>query len=400
MIDLVTEIKNRVSIMELLDRLNIEVNRAGFIFSPFRNERTASCKIYPETNSFCDMADMTGGSVIDLYMAHYNVETGVAIKELAGLYGISGENVHERKPVNKTVPADRGEDPREAFNNEEKFTFEKRAASIGEAAAIREIRLVRLEKNKEIFLELYYYCLTKGWDKDIYDYLKNTRKIPEYYIERFYLFSIRDYNEVNNHMKKVFKLEDLQRSGLYNKKENGDGHLIFYTHRLIIPHKWQNQIIYLRGRYFTNGSADVPDGANKYFGLKNDAFNLNSPKRFFNIDALANMLKGERLYLVEGEFDTIAGASLKRNFIGIPGAGCLPAKNKFKQLVPFDLVFCGELDPAGSKMLNGHYTDKDGNAKYSEHNIITYLKDLGKEIRIKTLPAKDLNDWIMHQDAA
>jgi hypothetical protein len=91
---------------------------------------------------------------------------------------------------------------------------------------------------------------------------------------------------------------------------------------------------------------------------------------------------------------------LKRNFIGVPGAGCLPPKNRFKLLLPYDLVFCGELDAAGSKMLNGHYTDKDRKERYSDQNIIAYLREMGKEIRIKTLPAKDLNDWLVQLDAA
>jgi len=401
MVDLVTEIKNKVSILDLLDRLNIEIivpnRKGGFIYSPYRNEGSASCMVYADTNTFYDYGNSEGGSVIDLYMAVYNIETGVAIKELASLYGLkgAGDSSLSRKPVPASTPLIKTDDPRKIFDNEEKFIYEKRVALIGEPAAIKEIRLMRLEKNKEILFELCYYCITKGWDSDAYHYLKDIRKIPEYYIEWFWFFSIKNYNEVDNHMRKTFKLVDLQRSGLYNIKPDGSGHLIFYAHKIIIPHRWKDKIIYLRGRYFMNGSAEVPEDANKYLGLRNDAFNLNSPKRFFNIDVLQGMIKGERLYMVEGEFDTVAGTSLKRNFIGVPGAGCLPGKEKFKVLLPYDLVFCGELDAAGNKMLTGHYTDKNGNKKYSEQNIIAYLNEMGKGIRIKTFPAKDLNAWIM-----
>src|ERR1035437_2353103 len=287
------------SVMEIV----IPNRKGGFIYSPYRNEGSASCMVYSETNTFYDYGNSEGGSVIDLYMAVYNIEVGVAIKELASMYGLSGAPVAAREPAPTSMPLVKTDDPRKIFDNEEKFIYEKRVALIGEAAALKEIRLIRLEKNREIFLEIYCYCLKKGWDKEAYSYLKDIRKIPEYFIERFYLFSIKDYNQVDNQMRQTFKLVDLQRSGLYNVKQDGNGHLIFYAHRLIIPHKWKNQIIYLRGRYFMNGSAEVPEDANKYLGLRNDAFNLNSPKRFFNIDILGNMLKGERLYMVEGEFD-------------------------------------------------------------------------------------------------
>src|ERR1035437_5130481 len=128
MIDLVTEIKNKVSILDLLDRLNIEIvipnRKGGFIYSPYRNEGSASCMVYSDTNTFQDYGNAEGGSVIDLYMAVYNVETGVAIKELASIFGISGAPVAAREPAPASVPLIKTDDPKKIFDDEEKFIYE------------------------------------------------------------------------------------------------------------------------------------------------------------------------------------------------------------------------------------------------------------------------------------
>ena len=45
----IDEIKRSISMAEVLSRYGIETNRAGFICCPFHQEKTASCKIYPDS---------------------------------------------------------------------------------------------------------------------------------------------------------------------------------------------------------------------------------------------------------------------------------------------------------------------------------------------------------------
>ena len=67
-------IVDRVDVKEIpigrvLEIYNKEVNKSGFIKSPYHEEKTPSCKIYLDTNSFYDFSSGKGGSVIDLVMA-------------------------------------------------------------------------------------------------------------------------------------------------------------------------------------------------------------------------------------------------------------------------------------------------------------------------------------------
>lgn len=82
-------IKQRISILALLERLGIEQNRAGFISCPAHADNTPSLKIYPESDSFYCFSCAAGGSVIDFYMLYADVDFVSANKGLAGLFGLT-----------------------------------------------------------------------------------------------------------------------------------------------------------------------------------------------------------------------------------------------------------------------------------------------------------------------
>jgi hypothetical protein len=109
------------------------------------------------------------------------------------------------------------------------------------------------------------------------------------------------------------------------------------------------------------------------------------------------MLPGEKLYLVEGEFDRNAVMVLGYNSLGIPGAGNIPAFKEFRRLLPFEIVYTGDNDAAGRKLLTGNYTDNNGNQKYSDHNLKSIFKRLDKQLKIKQLPNKDANEFLMNK---
>jgi DNA primase len=232
--------------------------------------------------------------------------------------------------------------------------------------------------NSLIFEALYEYC-AKKWNKKAYEYLTDIRKIPDIQIEKFKIFSVDNYFEVNNHLKKNFTLIELQRAGLFNLKEDRSGNFIFYAHRIIIPYQHNNKIVYLRGRYFDEGGS-AKANENKYLGLRNDGVGVNTPKRFFNIDVLSTMFKGEKIFMTEGEFDAIIMDAMGRNAIAIPGVGNLPGLDQLKKLEQFDINICADNDQPGQALLE---------------QLKKIFFGMGKNVTVKQLPSKDVNDfWV------
>src|ERR1035437_2631527 len=297
--DVVDLIKSTVLIKDICYKEGIEINRSGFILSIYKHEKTPSMKIYPD-NTFKDYSTGESGSVIDFYMSLYKTDIATAIKELKIMAGID-EGAFINHTVN-TIKQKFIQDPTISMNDEEKEVYSERLGITGShSMALKEIKMNRLNRNSEIFTEFQNYCYYLGSDTEAYLYLTDNRKIDIDTLKRFGVFTIKNYYETNNHLKKEFRLSELQQSGLYNIKEDQTGNLIFFQHTIIIPYYFKNKIVYMRGRYFFNGSSKITQGSMKYLGLRNDGLNLNSPKRFYNWKELN---PGETVYLTEGEFDS------------------------------------------------------------------------------------------------
>lgn len=74
------EIKQSVTMQEILSRYGIKQNRVGFICCPFHRERTASCKIYED--SFYCFGCGIGGDIFDFIMRYESVPFSTAFIEL------------------------------------------------------------------------------------------------------------------------------------------------------------------------------------------------------------------------------------------------------------------------------------------------------------------------------
>ncbi len=388
--DLITEIKNKITIRDLLFKLGIEVNKSGFIKSIYHEEKTPSCKIYFDENRFTDFSRADGnrffgGDIIQFYQDFYKIDTKAAIKELAAIAGLDGNNfqIAERKPTANINEFKAPKNFEESLTDIEKDVYFESLGKFVEIypenyalqCAINEVRKVRIHNNSLVFTEFWHYCNLKGWGELALKYLHQQRKIPLQALEDFKIFYIKNYNEVSNHLKKKFTDEQLLKSGLYNDKLN----LIFYQHRIIIPYQFNNEIVYLRGRYWDGTSAVVPEKTSKCLGIKNDAVGVNTPKRFFNVDVLSKMFPGEKLFITEGEFDAmIMEGVLRRNCIAIPGVGNLPNIKQFEKLKGFDINLCIDNDEAGSSLLN---------------NLKKIFFQMGKNLTAITLPTKDINEF-------
>lgn len=380
MTDYTEIIKERITITEMAERCGYSVQRNGFVLSPYHEERTASCRLYQDSNSFWDYSSNQGGSVIDFWMAVYNVDFKQAVKEICGVWGLTGEPVDVIKNVPTKPIRTKEENIFECMNDAEHYLYEERAAIADEKQAFKEVRLLRLKQNQKIFNDLYQYCIERGFSKECYDYLLNERHLTPKAINHFKLFQIKNYYEVQDHLRKNYSLVSLQSAGLFNRKEGEgeeSGNLIFFKHTLIIPYIFNDEIVYLRGRYFAEGSAKAPDGASKYLGLRNDALNVNTPKRFFNRDVMRNLLDCEKLYIVEGEFDAMVMTDNGYNCIAIPGVGNSPPVEKFRMLKGFKIIVVPDSDNAGGKL--------------TEH-LKGIFKQLGMPLFIKNIPAKDVTE--------
>ena len=76
------EIKQHVSMIEMLQYYGIETNRSNFCRCPFHQEKSASFKAYPGSRGFYCYGCHESGSVIDFVMKFFGLSFGDAIKKI------------------------------------------------------------------------------------------------------------------------------------------------------------------------------------------------------------------------------------------------------------------------------------------------------------------------------
>lgn len=96
------EIKQRVSMIEMLQYYGIETNRSNFCRCPFHQEKSASFKAYPGTRGFYCYGCNESGSVIDFVMKFFGLSFGDAIKKINEDFSLGmpiGEKLDRRKQL-------------------------------------------------------------------------------------------------------------------------------------------------------------------------------------------------------------------------------------------------------------------------------------------------------------
>lgn len=276
------------------------------------------------------------GSTIDLFMGVRGLEFSEAVKELESYLGLSNPNKTRANSDFKPYKQEDYPKPQiEPINKQFSYIYE----------------------------ELLNTCKL---DKESRDYL-NARGITDKTIERFSLTSINDYQKTNQHLKEKFNKEELQQAGLFNNEN-----LIFYKNKIVIPFIEDKKIIYLRGRYFDNGNAQT-DGA-KMLGLKG-----HTTKRLFNAEILKNLK--DKVYICEGEFDTIILEQEGYNAVGLLGTTNFSQEmtELFKGL---EVVLALDNDKAG----------KEGTKELAKMFLLK-----GQKVKSKQLPEniKDITDYYL-----
>ena len=83
-------IKAALDIDRVVSFYGYEPNRQGFVSCPFHSEKTASCKIYPKSNSFYCFGCGAGGDVIDFVRLLYGLNFRQACLRLESDFGLAG----------------------------------------------------------------------------------------------------------------------------------------------------------------------------------------------------------------------------------------------------------------------------------------------------------------------
>ena len=118
-------------------------------------------------------------------------------------------------------------------------------------------------------------------------------------------FPRRAYRRVMRRMMDSFSLDELQQSGLFNKR----AHLTFYRHRLLFPFYVEGRAVYLQAR--TTAVNVQPRWHNMRGGVP----------ALYNVDALHKLATGTVVYLVEGFTDTLTLVGHGFPAVGLVGAG-------------------------------------------------------------------------------
>ncbi|HEV2915539.1 MAG TPA: toprim domain-containing protein [Pyrinomonadaceae bacterium] len=145
-------------------------------------------------------------------------------------------------------------------------------------------------------------------------------------------FPRRAYRRVMRSMLEGFALDELQRSGLFNAQ----AHLTFYRHRLLFPFYSEGRAVYLQAR--TTASGVEPRWHNMRGGVPS----------LYNADALAHLVSGEVVYLVEGFTDTLTLLAHGFTAVGLVGAGGF-REEWLAVLARFRVVAALDADAAGAR---------------------------------------------------
>lgn len=99
-LSLIKDVNDMLRMPEVARFLRFEPNRAGFIKSPFKSEKTASCKLYDGLGKgFCDFSTGTSGDCIKFVSMTQGVDNWTAAKMMVEAFGLSMDmkNTHLTK---------------------------------------------------------------------------------------------------------------------------------------------------------------------------------------------------------------------------------------------------------------------------------------------------------------
>lgn len=330
---LTKNIKDRLNIIELAEseglQLKKQSNRIYKAKCCFHNETKASLTFYAETNTFKCYACQAYGDVINFYAKRHNLGVREAIKQLARQLGLKTSFKGQNRAERASFIALSG---RDGFK------------SIGEALKPKERQFKRIQRDPDdIYRALQEFC--GGIDRETETYLTSqSRGLTAETIAKFGIFSIKDYKKTKEFLLSRFSLERLKEIVLIDSRNR----FLFSKNKIVIPVIEDGRIVAIRGRYFSRGISDPDIFSHKTFSYSKYKSTAGVANRLFNSDILKTLKKGERVYLAEGEFDTMILDQHGKNAVGVLGVSNYN-EDSIKRLNDFELRICFDNDEQGKK---------------------------------------------------
>jgi len=380
---IIDDIKGRINIIELAKNEGLQLkkhsNRLYKTTCCFHNEKNASLTFYADTNTFNCFACQAHGDAINFYAKRHNLGIKEAIRELAGQLGLQTpiRGLHGANKGLKTHATRLPDDARGAFTAK---GTQRGIKSIGEALKGKKEQF-KIHPDA-IYRALQEFCGELLPEHKTY-LTSESRGLTDETIKHFQIFSIKDYKKTKDFLLKRFKLETLQDLVLINRKQN---RFLFINHKIIIPVIEDGKIVAIRGRYFNKGFSDPAIFKNTFsFGKYQSTAGV--ANRLFNGDILKTLKKGERVYLCEGEFDTMILHQHGKHAVGVLGVSNYN-DDTIKRLNDFDLVIAFDNDEQGRKEA----------LKISN----LFYKQTGREVIREKLPdgIKDLTELFISRQKA
>ena len=330
---IIDDIKSRISIIELAKseglQLKKQSNRVYKTVCCFHSERKASLTFYTDTNTFKCFACQAHGDAINFYAKKHNLENGEAIRELARQQGLINRTQRHTSNTTSDLTALAGRDVLTSLKDHLK----------GKEGQLKGIQRQR----DDIYQALKEFCGELSKDTETY-LTSQSRGLTDETIKKFGIFSIKDYKKTKEFLINRFSLERLQEIVLIARGQN---RFLFTKHPIIIPVTEDGKIVAIRGRFFFKGFSD-PDIFVKTFTYGKYQSTAGVADRLFNSDILKTLKKGDRVYLCEGEFDTMIMQQHGFKAVGVLGVSNYNDET-IKKLNDFDLVIAFDSDELGRK---------------------------------------------------
>lgn len=357
---LIDDIKSRLNIIELAKseglQLKKQSNRLYKATCCFHNEKKASLTFYADTNTFNCFACQANGDAINFYAKRHNIDNKEAIKQLAGRLGLqtSFRGLKRAERADLIALSGRGG-----------------LTSLKDQLKSRERQFNRIERQADdIYRALQEFC--GGIDQETETYLTSeSRGLTTETIKKFGIFSIKDYKKTKEFLLSRFSLERLREIALIDSKNR----FSFTKNKIVIPVIEDGKIVAIRGRFFDKGISDPDIFSHKTFSYPKYKSTAGVADRLFNGDILKTLKKGDRVYLAEGEFDTMILDQHSYNAVGVLGVSNY-SEDTIKRLNDFDLQICFDNDEQGKKEADKVariFNRQTGRTAYFE----TALKDAG-----------------------
>lgn len=321
----------------------VTLKRSGRTYKclcPFHSEKTPSCVVYPDTDSFHCFGCGTGGDVITFIMKIENLSFIEAVKLLAQKSGI-------------TMPEDAGFD---------------------DSISVKKQRLYKM--NKAAAKYFYSNLRTEKGRKGL-EYLLGRGLKPET-IKKFGLgVAIDSWNGLKYHMLgEGFSEQELIDASLITVSGKGKGTFDFFMNRAMFP------FFDLQGNIIAFGGRTLSDSDNrKYLNSKETPVFKKNRTLFCLNYAKAEASKKKQILLCEGNMDVISLHQAGfENAVATCGTAITPEHARLMSQYCSEVIICYDSDAAGQK---------------ATQKALNILSDAGISAKvIKMQGAKDPDEFI------